>query len=138
MRHAYGVGAKINPKVVTQVVTAIRVILERAAAMPGEAAALGILQKDLGALTDDLAAILSANGVQAQGRAVAPMATKERNRTANRILAAVDVIVSAGVLEFAKDAEIRAEFEDLVSGGGKAKGKGKKADGAAGTGEAPK
>lgn len=134
VRKGYGVGAKINPKVVKQVAAAIRVILERAAAMPGEAAGLGILQKDLGALGDDLAAILSADGAQEEKRAGAPTATKERNRTANRILEAVDVIVSAGVLEFAKDGEVRGAFEALVSGGGggKGKSKGKKGDGGAG------
>jgi hypothetical protein len=118
VKKAYGVGAKTNPRVVKQVAAAIRVILERAGADPGEAAALGILQKDLVALADDLAAITSADGEQEKKRAGAPGATKERNRTANRILGAVDVIVAAGVVEFAKDGEVRAAFEALVSSGG--------------------
>lgn len=37
----------------------------------------------------------------------AKTATKERNRTANRILEAVDVLVGAGVLDFAKDPAVR-------------------------------
>jgi hypothetical protein len=132
VRKAYGVGAKINPKVVKQVAAAITLILNRAGAMPGEAAALGILQKDLVALIEDLTAITNADGAQEAKRAGAPEATKERNRTANRILGAVDVIVSAGVLEFAKDGEVRGAFEALVSGGGGGrKGKSTGEDGAA-------
>ncbi len=82
VRAAYGVGAKTSAKVVKQVVAAITLILERAA----EAEGLGILQKDLVALGEDRAAISSADGVQEEKRARAPGATKERNRTANRIL----------------------------------------------------
>jgi hypothetical protein len=72
-----------------------------------------------------LKAITAADGAQEQARAGAPGATKERNRTANRILGAVDVIAGAGVVEFAKDAGVRGAFEALVSGGG-GKGRGKK------------
>jgi hypothetical protein len=121
VRAAYGVGAKTSARVVKQVVAAITLILERAAAQPAEAAALGILKKDLAALEEDRAAISSADGVQEEKRAGAPGATKERNRTANRVLGAVDEIMAAGVLEFAKEAGIRREFEALVSGGGKRK-----------------
>jgi hypothetical protein len=92
VRAAYGVGMKTNPTVVKQVAAGITLILERAAAKPGEAAELGILQKDLLALGEDLKAITVADGEQEQARAGAPGATKERNRTANRILGAVDVI----------------------------------------------
>lgn len=128
VRAAYGVGAKTSEKVVKQVVAAITLILERAADQPGEAAALGILQKDLEALAEDRAAISSADGAQEAKRAGAPVATKERNRTASRILGAVDVIVAAGVVEFAKDEDVRGEFEALVGGGGKGKKKGKAAE----------
>ncbi len=47
VRAAYGVGLKTSPTVVKQVAAGITLILERAAGKPGEAAELGILQKDL-------------------------------------------------------------------------------------------
>jgi hypothetical protein len=117
------------------VAAAISLILKRAGEKPAEAAELGILQKDLVALGEDLAAIAEADGAQEMHRAGAPGATKERNRTANRILAGVDVIVGAGVMEFAKEGGVRGAFEALVSGGGGGKGKGGK--GKKGAGEAP-
>jgi hypothetical protein len=144
VRAGYGVGVKTSEKVVKQVAAAISLILKRAGDKPAEAAELGILQKDLAALGEDLAAITAADGAQEAKRAGAPGATKERNRTANQILGAVDVIVGAGVLEFAKEAGVRGEFEALVGGGkGRGKGKGKKGEGtvgkddAVGGGEAP-
>jgi hypothetical protein len=118
VRKGYGVGAKTSAKVVKSVKAAISGIVERATAYPEEAASLGILPRDVEALQADLAAIIAADEKQDEQRAGAPQSTKERNRTANRVLEAVDRIVSAGVLEFAKDVEKRAEFEALVSGGG--------------------
>jgi hypothetical protein len=118
VRAAYGVGLKTSPTVVKQVAAGITLILNRAAAKPEEAASLGFLQKDFAALAEDLAAITSADGVQEKTRAGAPGATKERNRTANRVLGAVDEIMAAGVMEFAKEAGVRGEFEALVTGGG--------------------
>lgn len=115
VRKSYGVGAKTSAKVVKSVKAAISSIVDRATTHPEEAAGLGILPKDVAALQEDLAAIVAADEKQDEQRADAPHSTKERNRTANRVLEAVDRIVSAGVLEFAKDAEKRAEFEALVS-----------------------
>ena len=136
VRAGYGVGVKTSEKVVKQVAAAISLILKRAGEKPAEAAELGILQKDLGALGEDLAAITAADGAQEEKRAGAPGATKERNRTANRILAAVDVIVGAGVVEFAKDAGLRSAFEALVvGGGGKARGRKKGEEVGAGDGD---
>ena len=124
VRKAYGVGTATNPKIVKRVKAAISQIVDRAVAQPAEAASLGILQKDIDVLKADLQAITIADDTQEQQRAGAPTSTKERNRTANRILAAVDDVVAAGVLEFAKDAEKRAAFEALVGGGGGGKKKG--------------
>lgn len=124
VRKGYGVGAKTSAKVVKSVKAAISGIIDRATTHPQEAAGLGILPRDVAALEEDLAAITAADAKQEEQRAGAPHSTKERNRTANRVLEAVDRIVSAGVLEFAKDAQKRAEFEALVSpGGGEAEDK---------------
>jgi hypothetical protein len=135
VRAGYGVGAKTSEKVVKQVAAAISLILKRAGEKPAEAAELGILQKDLVALEEDLAEITAADGAQEGKRAAAPGATKERNRTANRILAAVDFVVGAGVVEFAKEAGVRGAFEALVSGGGGGKGKAGKGKGTTGAPE---
>jgi hypothetical protein len=125
VRKAYGVGTKASPQVVKQVAAAITTILDRAAVQPVEAAGLGLLPKDLTALQKDLDAIVAADVSLELERALAPGSTRERNRMGNRILEAVDAIVVAGVLEFAKDAEKRAAFEALVSSGsGKKKSKG--------------
>jgi hypothetical protein len=115
VRKGYGVGAKTSAKVVKSVKAAISGIVERATAHPEEAQSLGILPRDVAALQEDLAAIAAADEKQDEQRAGAPQSTKERNRTANRVLEAVDRIVSAGVLEFAKDTGKRAEFESLAS-----------------------
>jgi hypothetical protein len=114
VRKAYGVGTTTNPKVVKRVKAAIQQIIDRAEAQPAEAASFGILPKDVQALKDALQAITDADDDQEQKRAGAPLKTKERNRAGNRILVAVDQIVAAGVMEFARDKDKRAEFEALV------------------------
>jgi hypothetical protein len=124
VRKAYGVGATTSPRVVKSVKAAITQIVDRAINNTGEASALGILAKDVSALQDDLAAITSADDAQEQQRAGAPQTTKERNRTANRILGTIDRIAGAGAIEFAKQPEERAKFEALIAGaGGKKKPK---------------
>jgi hypothetical protein len=113
VKRAYGIGQKVKKTNVTDVKVAIQAILDRAQANPAEAAALGIVQKDLDGLAQALAAIHAADSRQEQKRAHAPLTTQERNRTGNRILAAVARIEGAGRMEFASDAAIREIFEAL-------------------------
>lgn len=132
VQKAYGVGVKVSPKVVKDVKLAIGLILKRAAAEPAEAKDVGILPKDVTALNAAAAAITDADDAQEKQRAAAPLSTKERNATARRILAAVDRIVGAGVIEFAQNPTLRAQFEALIGKGNpEAKPKGK------GSGEKP-
>jgi hypothetical protein len=99
--------------VVRDVSAMLQQIVERAAANPTEAAELGITPKDVDAMNAARAAIAHADRVQEQKRARAPLSTQERNRTANRIVAAVGRIAGAGVLEFARDPATRGAFEAL-------------------------
>lgn len=123
VRAAYGVGQIVRPTVVNDVLAALQQILDRATAAPAEAATLGILAKDLAAMVAARDALVGADKVQEQKRASAPLSTKARNQTANRILHAVARISGAGMLEFAGEPELRASFEAL-----KARRKSKKAE----------
>jgi hypothetical protein len=113
VKKAYGVGQNVNPAVVRDVNSALQLILDRAAANPAEAASLGIVQKDLDAMTAAHQAITAADKLQEHKRSRAPLGTQDRNRTANRILAAVARIAGAGGLEFADDPKVLAEFTAL-------------------------
>ena len=134
VKHAYGIGQYMNPRIVRDVSASIQQILDRAKRAPVEAKSIGIVKKDLTRLEATLAAIRDADTKQEQKRASAPLSTQERNRVANRILAAVARIEGAGRLEFAEDEGNRASFEALGAG---PKGRRKRAavDGA-GAGEA--
>ena len=116
VQHAYGVGVVVRAHVVRDVKAAIQQIVDRANLQPDEAASFGILRKDIDALTLALEAITDADTKQEQKRASAPLSTRERNRTANRILAAVARIEGSGRMEFAHDATTRASFEELGKG----------------------
>ena len=113
VKQAYGVGQDVRPLLVRDVKSVLQQILDRAAAHPGEAASLGILQKDLDAITAAHQAISEADKTQDHKQVTAPLSTQERNRIANRILAAVARIAGAGGLEFAGDADVLAAFAAL-------------------------
>lgn len=113
VQKAYGVGQAVNPALVRDVKSILQQILDRATANPAEAASLGIVQKDLDAMTAAHQAIADADKAQEQKRAKAPLSTQDRNRTANRILEAVARIAGAGGLEFADDPKVLAEFTAL-------------------------
>jgi hypothetical protein len=113
VRKAYGVGQLVQPTVVRDVKAVLQQILDRATANPEEASSFGILAEDLDAMTAAHQAISEADKAQEQKRASAPLSTQERNRTANRILAAVARIAGAGGLEFADTPDVAAAFTAL-------------------------
>ena len=115
VKKAYGIGQMINPGLVRDVKAALNQVLDRASANPEEAAGLGIVKKDLDAMVIAHKAISAADKVQEQKRATAPQSTKDRNRTANRILKSVARIAGAGGLEFADTPELLAAFSALKS-----------------------
>lgn len=113
VKQAYGVGQAVNPELVRDVKAVLKQILDRASENPEEAASFGIVKKDLEALDAAYQAITGADKDQDHKQAAAPLSTQERNRTANRILAAVARIAGAGGLEFAEDPEVLAAFTAL-------------------------
>ncbi|MBI4956816.1 MAG: hypothetical protein HY908_32665 [Myxococcales bacterium] len=112
---AYGVGKKVSATVVKHVLAAIKIIVDRAKANTTEATSLGILSKDVQALEADYTAIAAADATQEAERANAPLTTKQRNQTAQRIVGAVVSIGTAGAIEFAKDQQKRDEFDALLA-----------------------
>lgn len=117
VRKAYGVGAKVNPTLVKDVLAAIGAIVDEANKNIAAAGAYGILASDITALSNARDAIQKADQAQEKVRNEAPLTTKLRNETAGRIVVAVDAIVSAGLIQFALDPKLRAEFEALIGKG---------------------
>ncbi len=113
VKQAYGVGQIVKANVVRDVKSVLQQILDRATAHPDEAVSFGIMKKDLEAIATAHQAISEADKTQDHKQATAPLSTQERNRTANRILAAVARIAGAGGLEFAADPDVLAAFTAL-------------------------
>ena len=114
VRRQYGVGARIAPDSVKDILSAIKTVLDRSERVSSEASSLGILPKDLERLRALQSAIDTKKSVVLNARGSAPIATRERNQAANRALAAILAISGAGALEFHPDPELRAEFEALA------------------------
>jgi len=115
VQRAYGVGQFTNWKVVRDVKAAIKQIVDRASSAPLEAANLGLVPSAVAALQDFLKTLTDADMAQEEKRATAPLSTKERNMTANRILQSAVLIAGAGMLEFAKDPPTLESFEELMA-----------------------
>lgn len=111
---AYGVGAKMNRRLVKDIKAGLQKIADRLEAEPGEAARFGFIPEDLAALHEQLAAIEKADSAHGMARATAPRATKQRNATARRILAGIKRIAGAGMMTFRHDATVFANFEALT------------------------
>lgn len=113
VRHAYGVGMSLDKRRPNALKTVVGLIVGRLDEHPEDAPAFGIVQADIDAVRALHTGVDAVSTAQAQKRASAPQTTKERNRTANRILAAVKRIRGAGVLAFAQDPVVRGEFAAL-------------------------
>lgn len=120
IRRAYGVGQRTDPARVRDVKAALQQIISRATSAPEEAAGFGLIAADVAALTTFLVALTDANTTQEKKRAHAPLSTKERNLTANRILQAAVLIAGAGMRVFADSPPTHAIFEALMAGTKKA------------------
>jgi hypothetical protein len=117
VRAAFGVGRKVNPKTVKDVKGALEQILAAAAQDESGARALGLLPLDLDRMRAALDKLTGADSEQEEARAKSPLTTKARNETAKRVLSAVARIAGAGVMQFAADKTVRAEFQGLPSAG---------------------
>lgn len=131
----YGVGAKVNARVVKDVIAATRVIVDRVDAAPDEARAAGVLPADIDALRAAETALRAADVAQETKRASTPLSTKARNQASRRVLSAIDRIAGAGILAFASDATVRARFEALL-GAGNSRARGSSSPTRGGTGGA--
>jgi hypothetical protein len=114
VKRAYGVGQKIDRRSVRDVNAALQQIVDRAKSNPGEAKGFGLIAADVTALEAALVAVSQADSIQEKRRAGAPLSTKERNKTANRILQAATRIAGAGLIAFAHQPAEQASFEALM------------------------
>jgi hypothetical protein len=114
VQRAYGVGQRTASDRVASVKAALLQITKRASDEPEEAATFGIIAEDVAAMTALVNALMGSNSTQEKKRADAPLTTKERNRTGNRILQTVGLILGAGRIAFANNPEVRASFEALA------------------------
>ncbi len=118
-RKAWGVGQKVQARVVSSVIAAAELISRRAAAAPEELRAAGILATDVAALSAAAAALGGADRTQESSKLTAKGATAARNAAGRRVLDATRRIATAGQLEFHDDAAVAAEFAALLSAGAK-------------------
>jgi uncharacterized protein YqgV (UPF0045/DUF77 family) len=114
VRKAYGVGRAISPNHFGNVIAALQQIVQRATEAPEEAANFGLIEVDVAALIMLIGALTEADSAQDKKRASAPLTTKERNRTANRIIQTVVLIAGAGRSAFADEPSVRASFNELM------------------------
>jgi hypothetical protein len=112
---AYGIGAKVSKLLVKEVTAAIQKVIDRVAGDAVEAASFDIVQADVDALKAALKAIQDADKEQEEGRAKAPLVTKDRNAIAHRLLDGIKKIAGTGMRTFPKDPTVYASFEALVS-----------------------
>jgi hypothetical protein len=115
VQRAYGVGQYTNWKLVRDVKAALQQIVDRAFSAPSEAAGFGLAPSVVTALNTFLKALTDADMTQEEKRASAPLSTKERNLTGNRILKSTVLIAGAGMLAFADDPPTLASFEALMA-----------------------
>jgi hypothetical protein len=113
VRKAYGAGSKAVGKEVKQVVAAGELIVERAETNPAEALSLGILPADVTALAAAVAALKAAEQAARPGGGKAEVTAKQKRAAEARVHEAVARIAGTGVLAFATNAAVRAEFEAL-------------------------
>jgi hypothetical protein len=115
VRQAYGVGQGTRRNVVRHVQAALQQIVDRATSAPEEAAGFGLVPSAVEELKTFIAALMAADKTQENKRAHAPLSTKERNLTANRILQATVLIAGTGMLAFADDPRTLASFKALMA-----------------------
>ena len=113
MRKAYGAGSKSLGKEVKPLLTAAGKIVTEATASPSEALALGILPADVTALTQAVADVERGRGGGGGERDEGADQPKAKRAAETRMHEATARIAGAGVLAFATNAAVRAEFEAL-------------------------
>jgi hypothetical protein len=114
VRKAYGVSSRGAPTELSAVVAAGEKIVARATANPAEALGLGVLTGDVTALQGALTALGEAEAAaKAKGASTGAATAKAKKAAEVRMHEATARIAGAGVLAFALNAAVRAEFEGL-------------------------
>jgi hypothetical protein len=114
VRKAYGVSRTGPVKEPKAVVAAAQKILTQAKASPSEALALGIMPADVTALEAALDGLTAAEAAAHTAGGKATTTAKQKHAAAVRMHEATARIAGAGVLAFAQDAAVRAQFAGLV------------------------
>jgi hypothetical protein len=115
VQRAYGVGQATSPNMVRHVQAALQQIVDRATGAPDEAAGFGLTATAVAELNTFVSALTDADMTQEKKRAHAPLSTKQRNVTANRILQTTVLIAGAGMLAFADNPLTLANFKALMA-----------------------
>lgn len=110
IRKAYGASGEVPSKVPKALRARGRKIITRAKAQPGEAASLGIMPADVVALAK---ALTDLEVAESAAKGPVPVTAKQRHAAEARMREAVTRISAAGVLAFAMNVAVRAEFEAL-------------------------
>lgn len=118
----YGLGQRLDPKNTKSLLGAAQTVLKSARAKPDRAQALGILPEDITQLEASYQAASAADSEEDARRAAAPLSTKARNALVAEVTNAVRKIGGAGLLAFAMNDGVRAEFEALLDGPRRRKG----------------
>lgn len=117
----YGVGLRVQPTVVSSVVTGGNALLSQADLTPDEIRGTGVLPADLDGLRALLAELSGADTAQENKKVSAKNATAQRNATLRRLEDAVRKIAAAGLLANAANPERRARYAALLEGPSKSK-----------------
>ncbi|MGV3625237.1 MAG: hypothetical protein ACO1OB_30780 [Archangium sp.] len=116
-KKAWGVGIKLDVESPKRTLAAAQSVLKVAKAKPERAAQLSVFPDDIAKLEALHAAAVAADDEENVKRATAPLSTKARNALQKSVIAAVKKIAGAGVVAFALDATVRADFEALLERG---------------------
>lgn len=116
-KKAWGVGTKLDVESPGRTLAAAQSVLKVARAKPERAAMLGVIADDVAKLEALYAAAVAADDDENVKRANAPLSTKARNALQAKVNAAVRKIAGTGIVAFALDAPVRADFEALLARG---------------------
>lgn len=110
LRSAFGVG-EIGPiTTVSGALAALKAVLDAAAQFPSETAAARIRERDLEALRELRAALLSADGAQESAKEAKKSGTARKDELLAALVAHVDDLLAAAELEFATEPAILAQW----------------------------
>ena len=115
-RKEYAVGQRLTVENPKALIAAAKGVLKAARAKPQRAQTLSILPDDVTKLDALLTAAVEADALEDSVRANSPLSTKRRNELSKNVSDAVKKIAGAGILAYALDEPVRAQFEALIEG----------------------